>query len=149
MTTNRRRTRRAKPTPPPHASTARQALREGWRSALDALSRAEADVEARVKALLRKNKINVEDAAQLLREFRKGLVKERVRGLRELDGRFGDFQRRLRQEGRNAAKRVEDAVQSGLAALNIPNRKEVALLTRKVDELSRRIAAQRRPRRKR
>lgn len=143
MTRKTRRARRVKPIRPQPGATAQQALREGWRSALHALSRAEAEVETRVKAMLRSNKINVEDAAELLREFKKGVEKERVRGLRELEDRFGELQQRLRQEGKNVARVVEDAVQSGMAALNIPSRKEVALLTRKVDELSRRIAAQR------
>jgi polyhydroxyalkanoate synthesis regulator phasin len=146
MTTKRRRTRRAKPAPPP--PSAQQVLREGWRGALDALGRAEAEVEARVKQLLRKNRINVEDAAELLREFRKGVEKERGRGMRELEARLGELRQRLGREGRNVAKAVDEAVQSGMAALNIPSRREVALLTKKVDELSRRIASLRRNRKR-
>ncbi len=42
MTTQRRRTRRAKPAPPP--PSAQQAVREAWKSAKDALGRAEAEV---------------------------------------------------------------------------------------------------------
>ena len=141
-TTKRRRTRRAKPPAP--AQTAQQALRDGWRSALLALKRAEAQVETRVKALLRNNKINVEDAGELLREFKQGVAKERARGMRELESRLAELRRRVGREGRNVAKAVDDTVQSGLAALNIPSRREVALLTRKVDELSRRIATLRR-----
>jgi hypothetical protein len=138
MTTQRRRTRRAKPAPP--SPSTQQLLREGWKNALDALGRAEAEVEARVKQLLKRNRINVEDAAELLREFRKGVAKERARGMRELEARLAELQQRLRREGRNLAKTVDETVQSGLAALNIPSRREVALLTRKVDELSRSIA---------
>ena len=139
MTTKRRRrTRRAKPAPPPQPS-AQQLLREGWKTAMEALGRAEAEVEARVKQLLRSNKINVEDAAELLREFRKGVEKERGRGMRELEARLAELRERLGREGRNVAKAVEDAVQSGMAALNIPSRREVSELTRKVDELSRKL----------
>jgi poly(hydroxyalkanoate) granule-associated protein len=144
-TTKKRRARRAKPAPA--APTAQQALKEGWQRALHALKRAEAQVETRVKALLRSNKINVEDAGELLREFKQGVAKERARGLRELDARLAELRKRVRREGRNVAKAVDDTVQSGLAALNIPSRREVALLTRKVDELSRRIATLRRKRR--
>jgi len=146
MTTKKRRTRRAKPAPPP--SSAQQVLREGWKGALDALGRAEAAVESRVKQLLRRNKINVEDGAELLREFRKGVEKERTRGMRELEARLGELRQRLGREGRNVAKAVDEAVQSGMAALNIPSRREVALLTKKVDELSRRIASLRRNRKR-
>src|SRR5262245_32157176 len=98
MTTQRRRTRRAKPAPPPKGT--QQLLREGWKSALDGLGRAEAEVEARVKQLLKRNKINVEDAAELLREFKKGVAKERARGVRELEARLAELQQRLRREGR-------------------------------------------------
>lgn len=129
------------------SSRAQQVLREGWKSALGALSKAEAEVETQVRRLLRNNKINVEDAAELLREFRKSVDKERKRGMKELEGRLGELRERVRKGGRNVAKMADGAVQSGLAALNIPSRREVALLTRRVEELSRRIGTLRRSKR--
>lgn len=129
------------------SSRAQQVLREGWKGALGALSKAEAEVETQVRRLLRNNKINVEDAAELLREFRKSVDKERKRGMKELEGRLEELRERVRKEGRNVAKMADEAVQSGLAALNIPSRREVALLTRRVEELSRRIGTLRRSKR--
>lgn len=126
------------------SSRAQQVLREGWRSALGALSKAEAKVETQVRTLLRNNKINVDDAAELLREFRISVDKERKRGMQELEARLGELRQRVKKEGRNVAKMADDAVQSGLAALNIPSRREVALLTRRVEELSKRIGTLRR-----
>jgi len=143
---NKRSTRRARPATAASAgsSSAQQVLREGWHTALEALSKAEAGVETRVKALLRNNKLNVEDGAELLREFRKSVDKERQRAMKDLEVRLAGLQQRVRKEGKNVAKMADDAVQSGLAALNIPSRREVALLTRKVEELSKRIGTLRR-----
>jgi len=125
------------------SSTAQQVLREGWKSALEALSEAEGRVETQIRALLRNNKINVDDAAELLREFRAGVERERKRGMKELETRLAGLQQRVKKQGRHVAKLADDAVQSGLAALNIPSRREVALLTRKLDELSKRIGTMR------
>ena len=142
----KRSTRRATPKTAASAgsSSAQQVLREGWKTALEALSKAEAGVETRVKALLRNNKLNVEDGAELLREFRKSVDNERQRAMKDLEVRLSGLQQRVRKEGKNVAKMADDAVQSGLAALNIPSRREVALLTRKVEELSKRIGTMRR-----
>jgi len=144
----KRSTRRATPKTAASAgsSSAQQVLREGWKTALEALSKAEAGVETRVKALLRNNKLNVEDGAELLREFRKSVDNERQRAMKDLEVRLSGLQQRVRKEGKNVAKMADDAVQSGLAALNIPSRREVALLTRKVEELSKRIGTLRRRR---
>lgn len=129
------------------SSRAQQLLREGWNSALEALSKAEAKVETQVRTLLRSNKINVDDAAELLREFRSSVEKERQRAMQELDVRLAELRQRVKKQGRNVAKMADDAVQSGLAALNIPSRREVALLTRRIEELSKRIGTLRRSKR--
>jgi hypothetical protein len=54
------------------------------------------------------------------------------------------LQARVLRERETVARAAEDAVQRALAALNIPSRQEVQELSRKVDELSRRIEAFRR-----
>lgn len=126
------------------SASASEGLREGWNSALQALAEAEGRVETQIRALLRTNKIKVEDATELLREFRAGVERERQRGMKELEVRLGGLQQRVREGGREVVKLADDAVQSGLAALNIPSRREVTLLTRKVDELSQRIGGLRR-----
>ena len=86
-------------------------------------------------------------AQQALREAWASVVKERKRGMQELEARLKELQARVKKEGRNVAKLADEAVQSGLAALNIPSRSEVAELTRKVEELSKRVGTLRRPNR--
>ena len=49
------------------------------------------------------------------------------------------LQARARKERRVFTRAVENAVQRTLAALNIPSRHEVHELTRRIEELSRRI----------
>ena len=49
------------------------------------------------------------------------------------------LQTRARKERRALARMVDDAVQRTLAALNIPSRQEVHQLTRRVEELSRKV----------
>ena len=82
-----------------------------------------------------------------LREAWASVVKERKRGMQELEARLKELQARVKKEGQNVAKLADEAVQSGLAALNIPSRSEVAELTRKVEELSKRVGTLRRPKR--
>lgn len=125
---------------------ARQLLRQTWANALQSLTKAEAEAEKQVKALLEKNRINVDDAAEMLRDFRASVDKERKRGMQELGGRLQLLQARVKKETRNVVKRADEAVQGALAALNIPSRREVAQLTGKVEELSKRIATMRRRR---
>lgn len=129
------------------ASRAQKAVREAWDSTLQGLTRAEAEIEKQVRALLKKNKINVDDAAEMLLKLRSSAAKERKRGMKELEARLKVLQARVKKEGVNVAKLAEEGVQSALAALNIPSRREVAELTRKVEELSRRLGALRRSRR--
>lgn len=126
------------------ASRAQQALREAWANTLHGLTRAEAEIEKQVRALLKKNKLNVDDAAEMLLKLRSSVEQERKRGMSELEARLKLLQARVRKEGGNVAKLANEAVQSALAALNIPSRREVAELTRKVEELSRRLGALRR-----
>ena len=129
------------------ASRAQRALREAWDNTLQGLTRAEAEIAKQVRALLKKNKLNVHDAAELLLRLRSSAAKERKRGMKELEARLKVLQARVKKEGVNVAKMAEEGVQSALAALNIPSRREVAELTRKVEELSKRLGALRRSRR--
>ena len=124
---------------PTRAAQAQTALRETWASTTRALSAAEAEVQKQVKSLLKRNKLSVDDATTLLRQFQARVAKERAKRMQELEARARAVQSRVRRESRNAGRFVAEAVQSTLAALNIPSRKEVAELTRKVDALSKKI----------
>jgi polyhydroxyalkanoate synthesis regulator phasin len=129
------------------AKGAATTLRETWDATLASLSSAEAAVEKEVKTLLRKNKIRVEDASELLASVEKRFVRERKRALKQIEGRLSTLQTRVRKERKHLTKLANDAVQGALSSFNIPSRREVAELTRKVDELSRKIDTLRRRKR--
>lgn len=122
----------AKPTP---ATRAQEMLR----GTVDALAVAEQELTRQVRGLLERNKIDVDDAGRMLKRFRARLDKERRRGAKELDARLAALQARLQKERRNVARLAAEGVQSALAALNIPSRREVTELTRKVEQLSKKI----------
>ena len=113
-------------------------LREAWEAALKQLQMAEAELQKQVRAIVDGDG-PAADAAQRLRDLGDRLEKERRRLAREIEGRMGDFQERVKKEGAGVSRAVDDAVRRGLAALNIPSRQEIAELTRKVDALTRKI----------
>jgi polyhydroxyalkanoate synthesis regulator phasin len=119
-------------------------IEETWTATVDALTRAEAELEKQVKALIKRNKITVEDATQLLNDFQARVVRERKKTRKDLEAWLRRMQSRVKKERSNVTKLANDAVQSALATFNIPSRKEVADLTRKVDELSKKIDSLRR-----
>jgi polyhydroxyalkanoate synthesis regulator phasin len=57
----------------------------------------------------------------------------------DFEARLHMLQVRAAAEGQAVTRVVENAVQATLARLNIPSRGEIQALTRKVDELSRKI----------
>jgi RNA polymerase-binding transcription factor DksA len=89
--------------------------------------------------LLKRNKITTKDASEAIADFRHRVERERKKALKEIEGRVSSLQTRVRKERKAAAKMVDEAVKGALVAFNIPSRQEVAELTRKVDELSRKI----------
>jgi hypothetical protein len=109
-------------------------LRETWEAARKSLSAAEAQVEKQVRSLIKRS-----DAADKLRELGTRFERERRRMTRELEGRLAGLQARVQKERKVLSRLVDDTVKSALSALNIPSRQEIHDLTRKVDELSRKI----------
>jgi polyhydroxyalkanoate synthesis regulator phasin len=119
-------------------------LRETWSATLATLASAEAEVEKQIRTLLKNNNISSKDARSALRDLRARIDRERKKALKQLDARLVGLQTRIRKERKNVSRMVDDGVQSALAALNIPSRKEVADLTAKVEQLSRKIDSVRR-----
>jgi len=119
-------------------------LRETWAATVDALGSAEAEAERQLRQLLARNRIKPADARTALLAFRARVQKERHRASREIDARLSALQVRLRHEGHNLGRALDQAVRGTLAALNIPSRREVSELTHKVDELTRKIDGYRR-----
>lgn len=114
-------------------------LTRTWNDTREALGTAEASVEKQVKALVKKSGVDTRRATEALKAWRTRAEKERRRATREVEARLAALQSRAKKERKVVARMVDDAVQGALAALNIPSRQEVHGLTRRVEELSRRI----------
>lgn len=131
-----------------NARTTGEMLRETWGAAVTALTAAEEEMAVEVRRMLRRNRITPADAATALSELRVRLSRERARARRRIDAGASEIATRLDHERKNVGRALNSAVHGALASFNIPSRQEVAHLTRKVDELSRRIEGLRtRPRR--
>jgi polyhydroxyalkanoate synthesis regulator phasin len=119
-------------------------LQDTWRATLDGLASAETEVQKQLRSFVRRNRMRVEDASELLDGLQRRFDKQRKQTTRELESRFKALQSRVKKERHALSKMANDAVQSALASFNIPSRREVAELTRKVEELSRKIDSLRR-----
>jgi polyhydroxyalkanoate synthesis regulator phasin len=119
--------------------TATSRLRDTWYATLGALTSAEENLEKQIRVLLKRNKITTRDASAMLQDIGALIGRERRKALKELDARMKALQTRVRKERKVVRRTIDDAVQAALAAVNIPSRHEVHELTRKVDELSKKI----------
>lgn len=124
-------------------------LRETWGAAVTALTAAEEEMARQLRLLLRRNRITPADAATALAGLRARFARDRDRARRRIDSGASDIAALLDQERKAVARALDSAVHGALASFDIPSRQEVAQLTRKVEELSRRIeglrASTRRP----
>jgi polyhydroxyalkanoate synthesis regulator phasin len=150
MPAKKKTTKRAKKTATPlsplqqvqaRGQEAGRGLRQTWDSALAALTQAEADVAKQVRRLMKRNRIDASDASSLLESLNAGLERGRQAAARGLETRAQEVQARLAKERKNLSRAVDDAVQNALATFNIPSRKELAELTRKVEQLTRKVDA--------
>ncbi len=121
------------------AQAAGKRIRQTWDATVKALSAAEASAERQLRILLARKRIKPADVRTALAAFRARVSRERRKASRQLESRLSALQVRLRQEGKDLGRVVNETVRGTLAALNIPSRREVSELTRKVDELSRKI----------
>ena len=121
------------------AETTGEVLRDTWHSTLVALTTAEQEVEKQIRQLLKRNRIQPKDAADMLRQLGSRADVERRKAMKELDSRLGDLQSRMKKERRVVGRAVGEAVSGALASLNIPSRREVTELTKKVDDLGKKI----------
>ena len=123
---------------------AAKALAKTWEGTREALGNAEVAVQRRVRALVKQGGARTEQAGETLAAWRTRLERERRKAMKQLEQRLATLQTRARRERKALARMVEDRVQRTLAALNIPSRQEVHDLTRRVEELSRKIDGSRR-----
>ena len=126
------------------ATTTGARIRVAWTDAVAALTRAQTNLEGEFRKLLRRNQISTKDAATMLKDVRALAERERKKAAKELRARAAVLQTRVQKEGKVAARAVDEAVRSALAALNIPSRAEVAHLTRKVEELTKKVGGRKR-----
>ena len=59
--------------------------------------------------------------------------------MKDLESRLGSLQKRMKKERKVVGQAVGEAVTGALASLNIPSRREVMDLTKKVDQLGSKI----------
>jgi hypothetical protein len=136
MPAKRKSTRRRTATP---VRQAKSRLEKTWKDTRAALSSAEATVEKQVKALVKSSGVDTRQAADTLKGWSHRIERERKKALKQVEGRLAVLQTRAKKERRALTRTVDEAVQRTLAALNIPSRQEVQELTRRVEQLSRRI----------
>lgn len=123
----------------PPARKAASGLAITWEGTREALGSAEAAVERRVRALVKRGGSRTQQAAETLNEWGVRLERERRRTMKQVEEQLAVLQTRMRRERKAVARMADDAVRGALAALNIPSRQEVHELTRRVEELSRKI----------
>ena len=92
-------------------------------------------------SLLKRNRIQARDAAGVMRELGSRAEVERRKALKDLETRLGTLQSRMQKERKVVGRAVGEAVTGALARLNIPSRREVTELTKKVDQLGAKIDA--------
>lgn len=126
------------------AKTTGARIRVAWADAVQALGSAQANLEGELRKVLRRNRIGTKDAATMLKDVRALAERQRRKAAKELHHRAALLQTRVEKERKVAARAVDDAVRSALAALNIPSRAEVASLSRRVEELTKKVAARKR-----
>lgn len=119
--------------------TARKAAPRRETAVVSALKAAPKTAEARVKALIERGKPALERAQAFASETGKNLSKQTKAIRKDIVHRVSDLGVRVEKERKSLGRKVEGAVKTTLASLNIPTRSEINLLARRVEELSRKI----------
>lgn len=108
-------------------------------SVRDALREMPKAAEAGVKALIESSKPTIERAQAMVNETGKNLSRQSKAIQKDLSHRVADIGTRVEKERKSLGRKIEGAVKTTLASLNIPTRSEINLLARRVEELSRKI----------
>ena len=121
------------------ARQSQSALKDVWKAAVEAFTTAEAEANRQVGVLLKSGRLTAREAQQQIEQLSVRLQKERKKAMRQVEDRLQSVQSRVEVERKNIGKTVDEAVRAALAAFNIPSRREVSELTKKVDELTGKI----------
>ncbi|MBX7184777.1 MAG: phasin family protein [Vicinamibacteria bacterium] len=93
----------------------------------------------RVEALIESGKPALERAQAFASETGRNLSKQTKAIRKDIAHRVSDLGVLVEKERKSLGRKVEGAVKTTLASLNIPTRSEINLLAKRVEELSRKI----------
>jgi chaperonin cofactor prefoldin len=119
-------------------------LETTWRDAKSALRNAEGVVGKRVAAFARRSGVDTKQLQHRAELWRGRLDREGKKARKRIEARLSELQQRARQERHSLTRIADGAVARALGALNIPTRHEVHQLSRRVEQLSSRVATLRR-----
>lgn len=128
---------KARRTPPVKKAAAGLAIT--WEGTREALGSAEAAMQRRVRALVKEGGARTQQATEAVMTWRGRFERERRKAMKQFDAQLARVQSGARRERKALSRVADEAVHNALAALNLPSRQEVQELTRRVEELSRKI----------
>jgi len=115
-----------------------------WQDARGAFRSAENQARKRVTAFARRNGVDTKELVERARQMRGRIERDGRKARKAALARLVQLQQRARDERRNLTRMADHAVARALAALDIPTRREVHELSRRVELLSTRVGALRR-----
>jgi hypothetical protein len=114
-------------------------LEKTWNDTRRALRSAEVTVGKRVAALVQKSGLEPREVIRQAELWRGRLDREGKKARKRVAARLVQLKHRATRDRRSLSKSVDDAVARALGALNIPTRREVQQLQRRVEELKARV----------
>jgi poly(hydroxyalkanoate) granule-associated protein len=114
-------------------------LEKSWNETRRALRSAEETVGRRVAALVERSGLEPREVMRQAELWRSRLDREGRKARKRVEARLGELRQRAKRNRQTLARSVDDAVAQALAALNIPTRREVQQLQRRVEELKARV----------
>ena len=123
----------------PAVRDVRGRLAQTWDETREALDMGRATLEKRARALMKTRGVDPDRAAERLAALRHRLGLEGRKAVKQVEGRLVVLRASAKKKRRVLARRADDAVRRTLLALDLPSRQELRELTRRVEELSRKI----------
>ena len=114
-------------------------LEKTWDDTRRALRSAEVIVGKRVAALVQRSGLEPREVIRQAELWRGRLDREGKKARKRVEARLVQLKHRATRDRHSLTKSVDDAVARALGALNIPTRREVQQLQRRVEELKARV----------
>ena len=131
--------RKSKKTRTPARARAATQFETTWNDARRAIRSAEGVLGKRVAEFARRRGIDTKELVHRAELWRSRLDRESRKARKRVELRLAELSKRAHHERNTVARVADDAVARALAALNIPTRREVQELSRRVGRLSSRI----------